>query len=221
MRWLIEIENLEKLETEEKWEKIRLMLYEKWTNDKDNLGLLMRLATQCWYVCSEWGCLFYNIGLKYEDFKNNLIETADFGFKHFNDNCIFLCLFGLMITLSPDLFYKERDPFDKKYSDALYIEWENKGIEMQKQAYLICPEDPVIKIFYFLAINNTRAYTKAKKELPENALQIFPGKSELEVYFKHILTYKDYSVAETEAQDCGFKCLIKKLFFRRKNIDNF
>lgn len=215
MRWLIEVENLEKLEAEEKWEEIRLMLYQKWSNDKDNLGLLIRLATQCWYVCCEWGCCFDNISLTYEDFKNNLIEAANYGFKHFNNNCIFLCLFGYMISLFPDCFYNERD------TGKLYIRWESKGKEMQKQAHLICPEDPIVKIFYLGVTNDTRAYIKAKEELPENALQIFPGKSELEEYFKHILTYRDYPDTETKTRNCGFKCLINKFFFRRKKTDKF
>ena len=48
------IEGLEELEKEEKWEEARVILYDLWSADKENLDFFMRLSSECWFLVAEW-----------------------------------------------------------------------------------------------------------------------------------------------------------------------
>ena len=48
------IEGLEELEKKEKWEEARVILYDLWSADKENLDFFMRLSSECWFLVAEW-----------------------------------------------------------------------------------------------------------------------------------------------------------------------
>ena len=54
MRVFPVIEGLEELEKEKKWEEARVILYDLWSADKDNLDFFMRLSSECWFLVAEW-----------------------------------------------------------------------------------------------------------------------------------------------------------------------
>lgn len=54
MRVFPMIEGLEELEKEEKWEEARVMLYDLWSTDKENIDFFLRLSSECWFLVAEW-----------------------------------------------------------------------------------------------------------------------------------------------------------------------
>lgn len=63
MGCFMDIEFLNGLENEEKWNDARELLYNAWKNDKNNSGLFIRLLSECWHVLSLWDCCINNENL--------------------------------------------------------------------------------------------------------------------------------------------------------------
>ena len=74
----IEIQNLQKLEKEGKWEQVVSLLENKWYQDKNNIDIMLRLASECWYIMSNWEFLgLNNSDLEFDNVQSILIETYD------------------------------------------------------------------------------------------------------------------------------------------------
>ncbi len=181
--YFIDILNLEEMEFNEQWEKIRLMLYSQWQENQDDIGILIRLACECWYVMSNWDCYIDTNDLIYEQFKDNLIATYEYGLEHIFESEEFLCIFGYMISLFPYFFY-----YDKKKNNQ-YSDFENKGLSMLEKAYKNS-SNLLTKVFFLGTTNNVKEYEAVKADLNSILLELFPGETAVEKYFKDILTVK-------------------------------
>jgi hypothetical protein len=189
--FFIAINGLSKLEDHEKWGEARIMLYELWNADRDNIELLLRLFSECWYVLCEWGCImkedpseYSSESPSYRVFKNTLIECATYGLTHFSRDSRFLWMAGYMISKFPYLFYDNSD---------LYLEWESKGLEMLA---LLCkqnPDDLMAKVVHLgslpsSAANAKKEYREAKRKLTPLLDDYFAGSTAIEQYFKEVLS---------------------------------
>ena len=172
------------LEREERWEDARVMLYELWNADRENIDLFLRLFSECWYVLAEWG-LLKTEGLSWETFRDTLIECTEYGLAHFNEDTRFLWMGGYMINLFPYEFYRGADGGD------LYLEWEARGLKMLAQAVEQSPMD-LTKAMYLGAIPGNemtedmrKASNEAWKSMQQHIRDYFSGNSAIEKYFRH------------------------------------
>ena len=183
MNYFTNIKGLAELEQQEKWDDVRKLLYEIWVNDKLDNGKLIRLLSECWYLLAEWDCWVKGGEQSFKTFKNVLIECTEFGMKNFMNNPRFLCVAGYMITMFPYLFFWNG-------TDRLYTEWEKKGAHMLRKAYELDPLDKVIEILNLGCASDLQEYNKAKKSIQPELEKIFPGDTEIEIYFKAIMSIK-------------------------------
>jgi len=54
MRYFVDVAHLDCIEEQDRWEQARALLYEKWSNEKTNTDILIRLLSECWYILVEW-----------------------------------------------------------------------------------------------------------------------------------------------------------------------
>jgi len=181
------VENLQQMEQNEQWETIRKLLYEQWLGQKDSLGALIRLASECWLVMAEWNCWIKNEGLDYELFQRNLIDSCSYGLEHFGDDEKILCMFGYMMSRFPYFFYSSDDPDGKEY-----LAYERRGKSLLEKAYRNYPNNPLAKVLFLGSINRptkdqTTKYDEARMAIRPFLLSLFPGNTEIERYFKDVL----------------------------------
>lgn len=181
----IEIKNLQRLEKEHKWEQAISLLKNKWCQDKNNTDIMLRLASECWYVMSNWDFLdLDNSNLEFDNIQSILIETYNDFLKSHTTNNKALAIFGYMVSLFPNYFYTD---YDK--SGKMFLQYENKGKDMLKLAYANEPENKLYKALYLGTNNNLdKAIIEAKKDLNNIIQQLFPQNTEIEEYFKEVLT---------------------------------
>lgn len=181
----IEIQNLQELEKERKWKQVVSLLQNKWYQDKNNIDIMLRLASECWYIMSNWNFLdLDNSKLNFDDVQSILIETYDYFIKNCITNNKALAIFGYMVALFPNYFYTDYDKNGK-----IFLQYENKGKDMLKSAYANEPENKLYKALY-LGTNNDldKAVLDAKKDLNNIIQQLFPQDTKIEEYFKEVLT---------------------------------
>jgi len=181
------VENLHQMEQSEQWEAVRKLLRERWLSQKDNLGALIRLASECWLILTDWECSINNEGLDYELFKRDLIATCSYGLEHFGDDEKILCLFGYMMSLFPYLFYLNDDPDGKEY-----LAYESKGHSLLEKAYRNYSNVLLVQVFFLGSISHPTKYQEAKYRETRAALKpflsaLFPGDTAIEEYFKDVL----------------------------------
>jgi hypothetical protein len=181
------VENLQLLEQDEQWEIIRKLLYERWICQKDNIGALIRLASECWLVMAEWHCWIKNEGLDYELFERNLIDSCFYGIENFCDDEKILCMFGYMMSLFPYFFYSDDDPDGKEY-----LTYERRGKSLLEKAYHNYPDNPLAEVLFLGSINRptkdqTIKYNASRIAIKPFLTSLFPGNTEIERYFKDIL----------------------------------
>jgi len=186
VRYFTNIEPLVYLEKQERWEKARELLYKKWINEKTHVNNLIRLLSECWYILTNWDNGMNNDpDLSFQTVHNTLIECTAFGLQRFANDQRFLCVAGYMISLFPYLFYANNPD---NSTDALYTEWEQKGIAMLQKAYEINPTDKVTKVLNLGNSSNLSSYNEAKIALQPEIEDAFPGETAIELYFKDILS---------------------------------
>ncbi|OHE41023.1 MAG: hypothetical protein A2Y16_04680 [Tenericutes bacterium GWF2_57_13] len=181
--FFINIIGLEELEKAGLWEEARKMLLSKWKKNVFDVQFLIRVATECWIVLTNW-CLIDTNGLDYRTFKETLLETTKFGLDNFYNNSLFLCIIGYMISINPASFCTDS-------SDDDYLFWENKAKEMLYLAHTANPENMIFKKLYYGQFPKNSQYE-------ENSIQIqlvlsdeFLQNTSIEKYFKDILTDKN------------------------------
>ena len=195
MAFFIEVDGLLELEQHEDWGAARRLLYELWDKDKDNLDMLLRLMAECWYVLSEWGCCIPHERLSREDFGDSLISCTEYGLQHFKSDPRFLCMAGYMILLFPGEFYKEN-------TDENYPKWEQIGMDLTSEAYMLFPEDAFVRLNYFGTWETTeKEYYVAQSEIYPVLDEIFPRKTAIEEYFNSICTPWDKRQYTTTMED--------------------
>lgn len=179
----IEIQKLEELEKEHKWEQIILLLQNKWLEDKDNSDILLRLASECWYIMSNWDCLNLDAScLEFDNIQAILIETYNYFLNHTTNNKC-LAIFGYMMSLFPNYFYADYDKDGK-----IFLQYENQGKYILKLAHSNEPENIFYTVLYLGTTNDLNKSIVAKEDLNSIVQQLFPQNTEVEKYFKEILT---------------------------------
>ena len=180
----IEIQNLSELEKEKKWKQAIYLLKNKWNENKDDVEVILRLATECWYLMSNWEFLCLdNSDLEFQDVQNTLIETYNYFIKHCKNDNKGLAIFGYMISLFPNYFYTDKDNNGK-----LFLQYENIGKDMLKSAYENEPKNILYKTLYLGTTNcPNKTIDDAKHELNKIIQNLYPQNTEIEEYFKEIL----------------------------------
>jgi len=181
MNYFVNVEDLMNLERQGKWEAARELLSERWKEERQNSKYLIRLLGECWHVLSLWDCCINTENLSFQAFQNTLIECTEFGLQNFKNDPYFLCMAGYMISTLPHLFYHND-------TGNSYAEWEQKGIVMLFEASELAPHDEVAKVLYLGYTSKFQQYNDAKKSLSLKLSSLFPEETELETYFKSILS---------------------------------
>ena len=181
----IEIQNLHRLEKEHKWEQAISLLKHKWEQDKNNTNIMLRLASECWYIMSNWDFLdLDDSNLDFNSIQSILIETYNIFLKSNTVNNNALAMFGYMVSLFPNYFYTDYD-LDGK----IFLQYENRGKDMLKSA---CSNEPKNKLYkaLYLGLNNNldKVVIEAKKDVNNVVQQLFPHDTKIEEYFKDVLT---------------------------------
>ena len=181
----IEIKNLQKLEKEHKWKQVISLLQNKWFQDKNNIDIMLRLASECWYIMSNWHFLnLDNSELDFDNIQNILIETYNYFSKNHTNNNKCLAMFGYMISLFPNYFYKD---YDK--NGRIFLQFQNQGKDMLQLAYTNEPENKLYKALYLGTYNNSsKLIEDTKQELNDILQHLFPNNTEIEEYFKEVLS---------------------------------
>jgi len=174
-----EIKNLETLEQKQEWKTILDLLCQEWENNKLDTELNLRLATECWYILSNWEFI-NNVDLNYNEIKNKLIEIYVDSIDNFEADAKMSCVYGYMISLFPELFYNEDETYD------LYFMFEKKGKSLLENAFNLDKNNKFYKVLYLGSIDQKK-YKKAKDEFLKEKNNLFAGNSVIENYFKEIL----------------------------------
>jgi len=180
MGYFLDVEHLETLEKQEKWNEARELLYKMWENEKLNSEKLIRLFSECWYVLSLWECCINKEKLSFYAFQNTLIECTEFGIQNHMKKPRFLCIAGYMISMFPNLFYVNG-------TDKSYAEWEQNGIDMLRESCEFDPNDRIAKVLFLGTKAGFTEYRKEKKLLRLELASFFPNETAIEQYFKEIL----------------------------------
>ena len=167
----IQLEHLEEKNTP--WYEIVEYLANRWRNNKNNLQYLLRLGIQCWgYLVffdlesqNSESQLFY----KSESY---LSETLRYGLSCYNNDIIFLCLYGYLISLFPYYFSLTGDyDVDQQF-----------GMNLIYKAHKIKPYD---LLTVYLA-KDSQMGIQTKHQIKQNISILFPGNSEMDRYFKSV-----------------------------------
>lgn len=181
----IEIQNLQELEKEHKWKQAIALLQSEWYQNKNNIDVMLRLATECWYIMSNWEILeLGSSDLEFNSIQSILIETYNYFLSTNSNNNKCLSIFGYMIALFPNYFYTEYDKNGK-----IFLKYENRGKDMLKQAYKNEPENKLYEALYLGTMKNSdKTVEDTKKELNLIMQKLFPRNTKIEEYFKEILS---------------------------------
>ena len=178
---LIEIEKLSELEQKHQWNDAVILLQNLWNKNRNNEDLLLRLATECWYLITNWDLLdLEHANLRFEDIQSILIETYNFLIEHHSGSNKIIAIFGYMISLFPNYFYTDFDQNGK-----LFLQFEKIGKEMLHQAYLNGAQ-PLYEILYLGSIHKVKA-NSSEQALKLNVRELFPGDTAVEQYFREVL----------------------------------
>ena len=168
------------LEKQKKWSEAVEFLYVEWEKDKKNFNNYLCLGTEVWYV------LVYYIRMRIEDIgyewlTHKLQDIASYGFENFQNHNYFNAIFGYMIYMTPHAFLK-------RFTSAAYEEWQNKGKEMMKIAYLEEKTNPFIATLYFHSIGDEEKMKEASSLFAQNIKDFFSEDEEVGSYFVRVFS---------------------------------
>lgn len=158
------------LENKQQWQAAKEILFEQWEKNKDDLGILVRLGTLCWYILVFWERI-ENVGLDNKSFNDTLEIVTSYGIDKFNDNVEFLWIFGYMISIFPYYF-------------GDYFEYENIGKKMIEKAYNLAPNDPLIKMLFLN--DDSEEYKVACRKVSSSLNKRFNEDNPINRYFKNV-----------------------------------
>lgn len=176
-------EEVDEMEAKNNFKAAISHMREVWLNEPGNKKVFLRISFLAWHVVVEWPT-FDESDMEEKDHTECVMLLRSlliYGQDHFQENADFQWLFGYMMYLFP--FYFGTD-FDRM---------ESTSREMLEKAYLLRPQDPIIKMTYF---ENRDNYTKDHdyydlyQEVSSILSERFPGNGKLEEYFKEVLIRK-------------------------------
>ena len=173
-------EKVKELEHQNKWNEVFELLHIEWEEDKTNINNFLCLGTEIWFILVFYERLRIKIidkNLLYEKLK----ELKNYGFEKFENQKYFNAIFGYMIKVMPYLFIDDG-------TAVSYDEWQKKGEEMIRKAYLKEKSNPFFAALYFCSIydeekmkDSCRLFTQVKNEF-------FSEDEEVGAYFIRILS---------------------------------
>lgn len=176
-----EIPNLTILEQKHKYNGTLKLLNDLWSKDEDNLDLILRLASQCWYYLTNENITITSDECNFIFCKKMLIKITDYVIqKNYIENPTCAWFFGYSMTLFPFFFYEEND--DQKY---LFIE--SLGKTLCKKVKTNETSTIAMKYIALQCMNNEEKTTITNEDLNI----AFPGNSLIEEYFKDICLNKN------------------------------
>lgn len=164
------------LEAQNKFKEALFLMHRVWLQEPANLKVYLRMTFLAWYVLVERP-FFDEIDMDDEDFDECLTLVRSllfYGEEHFEGNAYYQWMIGYTMYMFPHI-----------YGD--YDRMEAKSREMLKKAYILFPEDPLIKMCYFDNRDHYKrnlAYSDLYEEVALLVPIIFPGNSSLESYFR-------------------------------------
>lgn len=173
------IKGLSELEHNGDYDGAIRYLYSLWKHSVNDLGIMRRLIGECWIVL----CELYRYKLNKFIAKDVLIEVTEYALKMYPKDIVLNWQIGYMMSLFPDFFIK----FD--VSDK-YLEFEKKGIEMLRFAYMSEPNNLVFKKSYlgsFISSLKSEEYAEVCEDIKGFIKGLFNGDTEIERYFKEVL----------------------------------
>ena len=176
------IEQLESLEKKQEWEKCITLLNDAWEQNTKDGELNLRLATECWYVLSNWEFI-NNKNLEFNKIKNKLVQVYLDSVEKFEYNAKMSSIYGYMISLNPELFYAQEDTNGK-----LYSLFEKQGKILLEKAHKLEKNNKLYKVLYLGSVNEKK-YNKAREELLTSEVDLFSGDTAIENYFNEILGF--------------------------------
>lgn len=174
------IEGLADLENQKKWKEILEKLNSDWQKDINNPEILLRLASECWFILSNSDNL--NISDEIYNFAKTLLkESFQYHYQNISNNKNDL-IFGYMVSLDPGYFCEDSS------SDDEYIYYEQLGKKLIEKAYNENPMDNLNATLYFGTDNKfLKKYKKVRKELQLSIDSLFSSETEIERYFLDVL----------------------------------
>ena len=163
---------LEYLENQQRWEETITYCEQKWLRTP-NCDSLLRLMSQAWFLCAYIEQLSpYNgnplcVSFNYIRSTSLLCNTLKEGDSKYSDEIAYLCLTGHMMKTLPEFFVSE---------EMNYYDVRRSGLTRLKQTYdrnqmlgeLFCDNRKHISF--------------------DEANQLFPGNSEVDLYFKSLFS---------------------------------
>lgn len=150
-------------------------------NNTNDLGIMRRLIAECWLSL----CMTFAHSINEQVAKDVLIEATEHALEIYpKDSCLNWQV-GYMMSLFPNLFIKS------DISDDKYMEFEKRGVEMLRFAYMSNPDNLVFKKSYlssFISSANDEEYKKVCTSIKEYMRDIFNGDTDIERYFKAVLS---------------------------------
>ncbi len=163
---------LEELEHRRQWKTTIDYCYQQWANNRC-VERLLRLMLQVWYLCSYIDQLPpfdlnpASADIDYVKLTRILQEALINGDLHYNKDASFLCLSGYMMAVHPEWFANH---------DNSYAAIKRCGLDKMEQA---CNLNSTYCLFL---------QEKSRGTSKEEAALLFPGNSEVDCYFKEIIT---------------------------------
>ena len=175
--------NVEKFEKNLDWMGALCYCLDKWERAKDDTAVQMRLVTEAWYLLSYWEQLDHliegrcvswfdcRVPLNYTFLYSIIHQTQAAEDTHHLSNSKYLCITGYLMKTQPEWFV------GGKYSNL--NECKKEGMNRILQVPLVQGEE--CTLFRNIVLNNLCVDV-------EQTEIMFPGKSEVDLYFKSILS---------------------------------
>lgn len=173
------IEELVRLEENQKWKESVEYLYNLWKSNPQDNELFLRLVSESWYILSEYEVLnLKEDEISFEKIKDLLNEVVS-GYceNKPNEKCnLFL---GYIFTMTPYLFNDSTDV-------------ESLGKSLLKECCNKNPTSLSKTLFYGSTTKYKKDYIKSKKILQKDLMKIFSTDTEVERYFLDVLGDGNY-----------------------------
>lgn len=181
MPFFLEIEGLNKIEHQHRWELAVETLFNLWHEDVGNVNKLCRLIAECWIILSTSERESVLSAESFKSIKGKLIDCTNYGLSTFEKESSLLWLCGYMMSLLPYLFY------DNSKGD-LYLSVERKGGELLCRAKTLEPENCLYKVTYLGIGKMTDEYVETRQKLQKVLSDFFPGNTMIEEYFREVFS---------------------------------
>lgn len=175
----LHIPELISLELNEQWKKAVEMLIERWMKSKNDVQILLRLLSECWYVLMLWDCCISDHENDFLFFFSELKSSIIYGDNHFKNDPFYLATTGYFMVTTPYLFVYD----STKKDDMVEIEGKNR----LEKALLLSPDYPFGNVLYSGYVNDLNTHRNVQKRFSQKLSELDWDDSAVEKYFQEIL----------------------------------